>query len=297
MTVIFLPFAFAALTVGLFAQAAPSHLKEGYPPRPIESDWQREKLRGRVKVVQERWSFGSGTWQYNEHGFLYRSHVAGGSTQRLDSTVFEGNERRTYTTYSDYRTGYRFSELQSVPQSLVVVKWDSLGRLIETQYVDYETRHVRSAETHTYDESGRLVATHHRDLGAEPGPSLSATTYTESYTYGKGDKPRWIVRRDTLGLITKEMGFEYDVAGRVVRRGERTPPEPFVWLSLKYNKQGDLIEELTVYEGMKMSETYTYEYDDRGNWVKKTMKVVVPKRSQKKVAEPEVTYRQIVYFD
>jgi hypothetical protein len=286
------PLAFAALTLILLGQS-PSTISVGSASRPQETDWQRENLRGRVKVIQERWANGTNTRQYDEQGFLFRSHVAGGSTQWVDSSVFEGNERRTYTTFSDYRSG----ELMSAPRSIKVIRWDSMGRVTEAQFIDYESGQVQSSDTYRYDASGKLIEKQHRDYDAGPTLSSSPKAYSELYTYAKGTRPTRVIEKDTIGLVLRENGFEYDAQGRVSRRGERRPPEPFIWVTAKYNKQGDLVEESATIKGMRVAEKFAYEYDDRGNWIKMTKTWIAPKEMMKKPKPPEVTYRQIVYYD
>ncbi|MDR2627100.1 MAG: hypothetical protein LBC40_03595 [Dysgonamonadaceae bacterium] len=224
------------------------------PVIPIVTDWEKNKLLGRVKSMTEK-----------------EVSLSNGKTYTTTSTsVFNGQGMLlTYTgncgtaayTYNDYsqpvqvkitllttNMGWGFAGDHYSKSGVRTFKYDNNGRLAENAFGDtktlyyYNDRHqVEKKEViwgtssfvyYNYDDNGRVVAEYFGEITEPP---------TNAYAY------------NAKGQLTslKENGFEIE--------------------KHQYNEKGDVTrDETTSYDGSKYIVTYTYLYNPEGKWTKCT---------------------------
>ena len=143
-----------------------------------------------------------------------------------------------------------------------------------------ETEHKT---TYLYDKKEKLLSK------TKTIPKI-AYTITESYVYD-ANTGYIVVKAKKAHVGTSKETFEYNMEGLISKKSEYNAlSELFSTIDYEYNNQGDKISlkkhspegELTYYE------TYTYEYDDMGNWIKKT--------TTKKDKKDSEETREFVYY-
>jgi TonB family protein len=137
-----------------------------------------------------------------------------------------------------------------------------------------------------------VFATNDRDQDGLVGPVRRVRTETAKITV-KGGKPSE-GQRVLLEATTYDMkGNRVDNAYYLAAGGTLTGKEVY-----KYDERGNMVE-MTLHnaDGSLLSkETYAYEFDAVGNWVKMTTSVAVIEAGRVTFEPSEVTYRTIAYY-
>lgn len=173
-----------------------------------------------------------------------------------------------------------------------VSTFDEKGRVAETTQINPNgsVNHVR---TFSYDDTGRKVSETHRNPDGTPRGSMTRTydakgRLTEEVFLGRDGAlhHRNTFAYDAYGNPTASMLFKSD--GTV---------SPWFRKSLSCDELGNVKEAVNYLKNNSIAskETFTYEFDQHGNWIKRTTRREVFKdgRSQ---TESDVTYRTITYF-
>lgn len=165
----------------------------------------------------------------------------------LSYFVFEADEH-TYQTFDPkYGTHYIYR-----------YEYDECGRLLFTDMMDGETK-VGSEYFNEYDEHGRLIAT----------GFMVGETRTKETTYEYDEKGRPILQKDAGGTIS----LEYDEQDRIVKR-VRTwwTQNDTTWYA--YDEEGNLIEQIYKPADMNFWDKYTWEYNEYGDVIKRTIQTI-----------------------
>ena len=116
------------------------------------------------------------------------------------------------------------------------------------------------------------------------------------HAIGAGGKPVERVRYDGE-LLTYRLRYAYDAKGRLVEMETvgsyvemDSSAEGVITGKVAYAYKGDRVKEMTVYNpDGTLREKKVFDYDSRGNWVKRVRKV--------KGVPVQVEYRAIAYYE
>jgi hypothetical protein len=147
--------------------------------------------------------------------------------------------------------------------SAVYFEYDLKGNMIKekNQYFQIENEYV-------YDENGNLITVMSRNWDE----------YTDSMLYRKNsftydDKGNNIeqVEYNTDGRISRKQIIKYDDGGIVIEHetymGNGFPIHRLGQTIHKYDSKGNKTEENHFTEMISYQDIYTYDYDDKGNWI------------------------------
>ena len=194
--------------------------------------------------------------------------------------AYDAKGRETETT---------FLNAQGALTARAVYVYDGRGRKVEATFYapNGEVNHV---EKFDYDDKGRLTGVAHL---SQDGTIRN----TQTYTYDADGRPtEWSIRTPDGALYQRNV-HTYDEKGRetewVIYRGDGTPS---VGQKFVYDEKGHVTESLSYGNGVQFGhETYTYEYDARGNWVKRRV-VGESLKDGTTRTQIEVNYRTITYY-
>jgi antitoxin component YwqK of YwqJK toxin-antitoxin module len=194
--------------------------------------------------------------------------------------TYDAKGRETETTYINAR-GTLTCRAVSV--------YDGQGRKVEMTFY-CPGGAVNHVETFAYDEGGRMI----REAHLNPDGTLrnsSASTYDADGRLIESslNKPD--------GTLSQRNVHTYDERGReaewVIYREDGTPA---IGQRYDYDESGNVAESLRYGNGVLLSrETFTYEFDARGNWVKRRVVRETTKGDTSRT-EMEVNYRTIAYY-
>ena len=162
----------------------------------------------------------------------------------LSYFVFEADEH-TYQTFDPkYGTHYIYR-----------YEYDECGRVLFVDVIDGETQ-IGHRGFREYDEKGHLIAT----------GSMVGETRTQVTTYEYDEKGRPILQKDSGGTIS----LEYDEQDRIVKRVRAWwTQNDTTWYA--YDEQGRLIEQVYKPDDMRIWDKYTWEYNEYGDVIKRTI--------------------------
>jgi YD repeat-containing protein len=164
-------------------------------------------------------------------------------------------------------------------------KYNSSGNLIDsTYYSSYHNWNRDYSIRYEYDEQGRLIDEWYLDYNSN-GTKIESESGTKYQYNRKGYliESRDLVRLadgsyETIGFTTNKYNRKgYLIESRTVEIFEDYGYETETLTTFKYNRRGDVIqiaysdysrdEEKFLHRG---TSRYEYEYDKKGNWIKKT---------------------------
>ena len=223
---------------------------------------------------------------------IFSFDMKGGLTER---SVFNrggspDRKRRSYTYDAKGRESERaFLNADGVLTSKAVSTYDVKGRKVEMTFYNPggEVNHVEKFE---YDDRGKMI----REVHLNPdGTIRNASAYTHD---ASGRLIEWSLYKPD-GSLSQRRVSTYDEKGRetgwTIYRGEGTPA---LGQRRSYNERGNVVESLRYGNGVLVSrETFTYEFDERGNWVRRrTLSETV--KGGISHTEIQVDYRTITYY-
>lgn len=241
----------------------------------VKTDLQKEGLIGPVRTVRTE------TAQFSHHRGQWiegpRGQPASMTYDRHGNRIEGGYAAKTLHTYD--AQGNRIETISYGPDGSLLDKtlytYDGRGNL--TEAVSESSGYINRTG-YTYDDRGKL---------------------TEETVYGPG------------GDIKVESVHIYDAQGRKIQTIDKDPAhDPGLGIDkvvTTYDTKGNIIEMTTYYTrragdeeerpvSLPNKRVYTYEFDARGNWVKRTW-TLCSSESGKPVCEPSlVTYRTITYY-
>lgn len=193
----------------------------------------------------------------------------------------QGREIKTY-----------YYNAEGVLTNTGVSVYDKRGRLTETTQINPNgtVNHIRAF---FYDEKDNKIRESHRDLNGNPlndirrGYDANGRMIEETYYAADGS------------LYQKNV-FTYDDHGNetswTVARHDETSAQMFR-KDQRYDEHGNVKETVSYLDdgSLRGRETFTYDLDERRNWIKRTTSRELFKESRSQL-ESEVTYRTITYF-
>lgn len=247
------------LSFGLLAALLMLSCGDGTPR--VQTDLEAAGLKGKVQSVTIRGQRSL----YNPSGYLTHRYS-------LDKDGLRDDMLLEQTIYDESGTGalkkiyYKYHHDQSLMQTdTVEVTPDERAQRLEAQ---------RGCK---YNKDGYIV-THSEYVDREDWSYVyykKRPKYISEYTYDKNNL--------VLELRATRFGPK--------REGKHLDPDNFViydalTTKYKYNPQGDIVEAITVTDkGDTLPNTYSYKYDDRGNWI------------WQKANNSTPTQRQINYYE
>lgn len=194
--------------------------------------------------------------------------------------TYDAEGRMTGTTYFNSR---------GTLTSRAVFVLDARGRKVEATFYNPGGT-VNHIQRFSHDERGRMTRETH--LNPDGTPRL-----TSFYTYDGGRRPTERRTQKPDGTLFQRNVFTYDEKGRetewVIYLGDGTPGAGQRRI---YDEGGNVTESLRYWGGvLGIRETFTYEFDARGNWVKRRVARERIKGGATRT-EVEVNYRTITYY-
>jgi YD repeat-containing protein len=221
-------------------------------------------------LLEDTRSGANGPWQRTTHEY----DEQGNRTRSVEENI-EYRQKSVYT-YSDERN-YRVDYL------------DSAGLVKESQVISYDEEHRFLLEYFT-KPSGEIIWGIKKKLDEHGNETAKTDFYSEEEM--NSENPDWEAsyeyRYDQAGRITEQTSLEdgkftgreffvYDDSGRMTETTfyYETPDNLHSKMTFRYNERGDVIywswDQNGTYGFSKLDE-YEYNYDDRGNWIVRTMK-------------------------
>lgn len=181
--------------------------------------------------------------------------------------------------------------------------YDASGKLSEESYRDIKDTRLDQTIKYTYDDKGHL-------LSKKSNRSWGPRSVDVTYIY---DKRGLLIEEVDRDVITNTRHYIYDEKGRRVQEENGPFPREVIKLDDKGNPTARIIGSGSARIGSPLDseETYEYEYDSHGNWVKQTRTRVVVKevtqsatvgrvtefpRLQRSSELEDVIYRTITYY-
>jgi hypothetical protein len=240
---------------------------------PIKTDWQQDQLRGQVKTLRVETSKlkdESGNINSTPQGVAV---VKNYNTKGLinDEVYYHPNGsmlwRISYTYVNNLHKKERILYTPNGSErEKTIYSYDKQGSLIEeASYRAEDSLHSRI--TYAYDENNnRIESLVFNGKGARSDKKI--------YAYNDKGIKQQETRYYADGSLDTKYVYALDNKGNEIER-------------LKYNAKGELLEK----------EMYQYEFDAKGNWVKKTISKMIEGVSKKEYESIETTSRTITYFE
>lgn len=195
-----------------------------------------------------------------------------------------------YTYDADGRESERtFLNAEGALTSRSVSAYDKKGRKTETTFYNPggPVNHVR---TFAYDDRGRMI----REVHLGPDGTIRNSSV---YTYDADGRLAERSQYGPDGALILRRASTYDRKGRetdwAIHRGDGGPVTS---QKRSYDERGNVLESVSYANGVQVSrETFAYEFDARGNWVRRRV-VREAVRKGTSHTEIEVNYRTITYY-
>jgi YD repeat-containing protein len=275
--------AFLLATSSFYAQSGPAWEDYGFskPVRIIRTEVERTVNGVRSPRVPEQ------TITFDEKGNVlnHTVHKPDGSVQRKHGWGYEydaaGREIKTF-----------YYDAKGVLTNTGVHLYDSKGRRIETTQInpDGSINHIRAF---SYDEQGNIIRESHRNGNGSPRLLINRK-------YDANGRAIEEVFLDATGALLNRNVLSYDARGYKTRwilfKKDGTVVES-ARSSYTYDNSGNPLEAMRYWANgvLESKSAFTYEFDLRGNWIKRTWTREVFK-GEKTEIEIEVAFRQLTYF-
>lgn len=265
----------------------------------IENDLSLHKLSGNIKSVKEtsfeaveRFGeitkgkrvgevFGKRDYYilYNKEGNMLEDNRYKSNGKLSYKSTFEYNDNGKIIGVNDYNSNEVLTEKQ-------IYSYDNKGYLVENNTYASDGS-LKSKTKYKYDYKGNIIE---KDVYDSSGDETSRETYKfddkgnqiEEYSYycelkwiseydDKGNRIR-VNCHDSNGKKVRKWIFIYDLIGNKIEEidsdsdGNRT-----VNTTYKYDNNRNIIEVYSInpIASLKGTDSYIYEYDNQGNWVKR----------------------------
>jgi hypothetical protein len=247
------------------ADATPGPLPQEPVPARAGSDATDDGLRGRVKVVVTESEDLSGTWAVGSRkrdSTQYYNEQ--GNLIKTESYDWKGN--LSDVTVYGYLDGTRVSDSRTIsheynpPEILVSVPTSGPGKPAPK----YDSRYNHKF-TYKYDGQKRLIE--------ETSYSNSGKLWLRySYKYKGNQKEELVFAAD--GSLNQHYRYTLDEKGNQIEESNFDV------------KDGSITEK----------DSYTHEFDDKGNWTKRTESKWVTKNGRSSYEPSSICYRTITYY-
>lgn len=245
----------------------------------IENSWAQDNLKGKVKNFEEVSSNVNklkGTTEkklffneYNKKGYAIEKR----DYRLQDKTIFKYDNKGNIVQ----RLVYSLTDHGSGPIGERIFEYDEEGNLVTTKW---SSSYSQGKWMYKYDENGNQTEfiVHHR------GKVYKRT----NYKYNEKGKVIEETLYNTDDLLVERAIFDYDENGNKILIKMFAPDERLKFRSTyKYDDRNNRIEEINFLkfgddkanleyaiandlDKYKEHFTFTYEYDNEGNWIKKT---------------------------
>lgn len=241
-----------------------------------ENDLKDLGLRGNVKSVSEKkfhalqgedgsvekgaFFRGEGEWDYAEvfdkHGKYLSIAFLDRDRDTVATNVYEYDQDGKLTFKRFFEGGHTLKMTSQY-------EYDLLGRVKLLYELDEEGYMMRTSNTEYNDENMIETCTTINNKGA-----LVSQTVIQKNRRGDITDYKYFNEERSLSNWRKET---HDEEGRMTEMSVLNPDETLYFkLKCTYNLQGDLVSSVPFSEEEEyMSESFTYEYDKKSNWVKK----------------------------
>ena len=191
-----------------------------------------------------------------DDGLWYERTMEFSESGQLTRVVQDGEERYSYSSRT--RTIQRY-DIDGEPDTREVTVYTAWGDILTWTLYDASDT-ILSQETYTYDAD-------HRCIGKTVYSPYSFNHVCRDYTYDAEGRRTGYTAYESDDHVSYGWHSAYDSIGRVVREEWLTPDGNVSGSSsFEYNEQGFVAVETT---DDKYTNTYTYEYDEQGNWISK----------------------------
>jgi hypothetical protein len=243
------------------AKAEPSPLPQTPAVERAGSDASDEGLRGRVRTVLTESQDLSGTWSV------------------------QGRKRNSFDTYNEH------------------------GNKLRTELYDFKGNLYRIS-VYGFIDGGRVVAFRTIEHEYDPPPvAITAAPGNADKKFDRRYDHRFEFKYDDKKRLTERKSFQSngDVWLRYVYKYNGSQKEELVYtadgtLNQRYlytlDDKGNEVE-LTIFErsgSIRVEESYTYEFDSKGNWTKRTTSRVVTKDGRQQLVPYNFHFRTITYY-
>ncbi|MEW6212889.1 MAG: hypothetical protein AB1631_31485 [Acidobacteriota bacterium] len=230
--------------------------------------------------------------------------VRANAQARMTDRVFEGLKGRVKAVKEDRaklvnKAGKLVEKDRSLCRSS---SYDTSGNLT-MEYVT-ATSGSNSRTYYRYEKNGdRKEETKLDDsplgIPGQPALNLNITiTGTTRFKYDEEGRRIEEITSKADGAISWRGVYSYDSSGRRTGKDSYIKNQLMLKTALSYDEQGN-ISELTEYKpdgSVTRKESYSYEFDSAGNWIKRVTSVWVTKEGKSSFEPSEVTYRKIAYY-
>jgi hypothetical protein len=248
------------------------------------NDWSTQKLKGKVKSIEEKLFFIEGSdnkkiqyinyYRYNETGKMIEHNAitfqgnSKGILIKKDTFEYDSNGNLIGENHYNPAAGIKFS---------TTYLNDDKGNKVE----EHKEDSVVIKYTNKYDFKGNLIEV----TGIKNGDNKP---YTITYKYNSDRK---VVEIDN-GSQAEITSFKYDGKGNITEESSILGGSMVRYkYTYKYDNEGHEVEKLVYdHEGKPLSKSKKYIFDKIGNWVKKSTFL------DEENEESEILERTIIYY-
>jgi hypothetical protein len=242
--------------------------------RKIKSNIEILGLKGKVKKIEQRSSSsGKMITSFNENGYIieeisydskgmlqYKNTLKRNEEGNVIETNFHNSNGLDYTITSKYKyddKGHTIERNNFISNVSIQYSVDEYLMILSI----FENRN-----TYSYNENGNVV----NEVGYDSsGIKINDNEYKFD---GKGNM---ITRITANKLEVGKSTFKYDNNSLLIETNYYYSPEK-LWIlgskeAFKYDIKGNIIEKTTTSDDYLIIESYNYNYDAKGNWVKQNI--------------------------
>lgn len=268
-----------------------------------KNDWERKKLLGKVKSVE--WVSYSATEENGEvirggrldyHHLLFNKEgmITTETQETLRSAISDGRKDYTYDDKGNKIEEKHYS-LKNVLISEVKMAYDGNGNMTEYRFTeikqDDSTRPLLITVQYKYNEKGDCI----ESIDLDNGELSSGRIYTYD---DKGSVVKWqqynaekeyqswgILKYDDNNNLIEDIAYnsdgkedtyethKYDDKNRRIETNRYYDGKLLVTEQFEYDDKDNHIGYIRIHDGEKFSGKNIVEYDDQGNWTRRTIYV------------------------
>lgn len=280
--------------------------KQIFSSSPKQSDWEKEKLKGKVQSVEE--------WKYDaveKDGKVAKT----GEGRIVKHIVFD--KEGYYQQYTQHQYTY-----DGIEFSLRKYLYDNQGNLIEIdKYDGYDTNRLDAKIKYQYDEQGNNIEEAEYDFkGNVKNKKIWQYEYTEKgyqkietteyyYKEGKGSRleDRYLYNAEGKliaqssynqeGILLDKETYQYDAQGKLIANHFYTDKGELKKMKriYQYNEQGKLIDKSYYDNNDEVQDKETWQYDAQGNMVERVYYDNIIGRYEKEIWQYDAQGNQVEY--
>lgn len=194
--------------------------------------------------------------EYSKNGDLIELSIYGSSGILHEQTVYKRNKQ------GRAESGQKFNASKQL-KSQWEYRYDSNDKLLGVKTFD-QGRNLLFEQINTYDQEGNLVQMDQIHIA-------NKTTRKTTYAYNaKGERIEQI-RYEPNGDLKDSRTYAYDAQGNEIEQRFTGAQNNFIQFLSQYDEQNNLISQRWYTKAGEQTQhtTYTYAYDEFGNWTTK----------------------------